>query len=404
EGDTPSLHLWAPTAKLVRLHLFSDATIEDRDLTQIMRVDPDTGVWSLTGEPDWNGKYFLYEVQVYVPSEGGVQTNMVTDPYSVSLSQNSGRSQIVNLADPALMPDGWDSVEKPALDTPEDIVVYELHVRDFSVNDASVPAEFQGTYKAFTVDGSNGMNHLTALSDAGLTHLHLLPTFDIATIDEDKANWNGPTFDDLAEFGADAEDQQGLISEIRDQDPFNWGYDPWHYNVPEGSYATDADGTIRVVEYREMVQSLNNAGLRVVIDVVYNHTTASGQNSKSVLDRIVPGYYHRLSAAGRVERSTCCDNTATEHNMMRKLMIDSVVMWATMYKVDAFRFDLMGHHMKEDMLAVRAALDALTLEEHGVDGSSIYVYGEGWNFGEVADNARGVNATQFNMAGTGIGT
>jgi pullulanase len=118
----------------------------------------------------------------------------------------------------------------------------------------------------------------------------------------------------------------------------------------------------------------------------------------------VPGYYHRLNDSGQVETSTCCPNTATEHNMMEKLMVDSVVLWATAYKVDAFRFDLMGHHMKDNMLAVREALDALTLEEHGVDGSAIFLYGEGWNFGEVANNARGVNATQFNMAGTGIAT
>ncbi|MCB0034719.1 MAG: pullulanase-type alpha-1,6-glucosidase, partial [Anaerolineales bacterium] len=144
--------------------------------------------------------------------------------------------------------------------------------------------------------------------------------------------------------------------------------------------------------------------LRVVMDVVYNHTNASGQADKSVLDRIVPGYYHRLNASGRVEQSTCCQNTATEHAMMRKLMVDSVLTWATAYKVDGFRFDLMGHHMKDDMLAVRAALDGLTFENDGVDGASIYLYGEGWNFGEVANNARGVNATQFNMAETGIGT
>ncbi len=153
-----------------------------------------------------------------------------------------------------------------------------------------------------------------------------------------------------------------------------------------------------------MVQALNNAGLRVVLDVVYNHTNASGQADKSVLDKIVPGYYHRLMQDGRIANSTCCQNTATEHDMMRKLMVDSVVLWATQYKVDGFRFDLMGHHMVEDMQAVRDALDSLTLEEHGVDGSKIYVYGEGWDFGEVADNARGQNATQLNVGGLGIGT
>jgi pullulanase-type alpha-1,6-glucosidase len=153
-----------------------------------------------------------------------------------------------------------------------------------------------------------------------------------------------------------------------------------------------------------MVQSLNQNGLRLVMDVVYNHTNAAGQTDFSVLDRIVPGYYHRLNATGDVERSTCCANTATEHNMMRKLMVDSVLTWAEAYKVDGFRFDLMGHHMREDMLAVRGALDGLTTAVNGVDGQTIYLYGEGWNFGEVADNARGINATQLNMGGTGIGT
>ena len=190
----------------------------------------------------------------------------------------------------------------------------------------------------------------------------------------------------------------------RTSDGYNWGYDPWHYTTPEGSYATDPDGTTRIVEYREMVEALNETGLRVVMDVVYNHTTASGQDPKSVLDKVVPGYYHRLDADGDIETSTCCQNTATEHRMMEKLMVDSVVTWAKQYKVDGFRFDLMGHHSKANMLAVRAALDALTLAEDGVDGKSIYLYGEGWNFGEVQNNARFVQATQLNMAGTGIGT
>jgi pullulanase-type alpha-1,6-glucosidase len=159
-----------------------------------------------------------------------------------------------------------------------------------------------------------------------------------------------------------------------------------------------------VREFREMVAGLNQAGLRVVMDVVYNHTNSAGQNDKSVLDKIVPGYYHRLNDRGDVETSSCCPNTASEHNMMEKLMIDSLVTWAREYKIDGFRFDLMGHHMVSNILNVRAALDGLTVARDGVDGRSIYLYGEGWNFGEVADNARGVNATQANMAGTGVGT
>ncbi|HYN35169.1 MAG TPA: pullulanase-type alpha-1,6-glucosidase, partial [Ilumatobacteraceae bacterium] len=174
--------------------------------------------------------------------------------------------------------------------------------------------------------------------------------------------------------------------------------------TPEGSYSTNPDGPTRIVEFREMVQSLNETGLRVVMDVVYNHTNSAGQAPTSVLGRIVPGYYERLNADGAVETSTCCANTATEHAMMGKLMIDSVVTWAREYKVDGFRFDLMGHHSKQNMLDLRAALDELTVADDGVDGSQIYLYGEGWNFGEVADDARFVQATQLNMAGTGIGT
>jgi pullulanase-type alpha-1,6-glucosidase len=208
----------------------------------------------------------------------------------------------------------------------------------------------------------------------------------------------------LASYPPDSEEQQALISAVADDDGFNWGYDPWHYTVPEGSYATDPDGPQRILEFREMVQSLNQGGLRVVMDVVYNHTNSAGQNDKSVLDKLVPGYYHRLNADGAVETSSCCPNTAAEHDMMEKLMIDSIVTWARDYKVDGFRFDLMGHHPKSTMLNIRVALDALTMAGDGVDGSRIYLYGEAWNFGEVADGARFEQAIQANMGGTGIGS
>jgi pullulanase-type alpha-1,6-glucosidase len=403
-NGVPTLRLWAPTAQSVNLHLFNDSNPVTAGEVAPMNYDEVTGVWSVTGEEAWNGRYYLYEVTVYAPTAGTVVTNLVTDPYSVSLAMNSTRSQIVDLNDPATKPEGWDDLQKPPLAAPEDIVIYELHLRDFSVNDPTVPAEHRGTYLAFNDTDSNGMQHLANLAAAGLTHLHLLPTFDITTINENKAEWVEPDPAELASFPADSEEQQALLNPIRDLDGFNWGYDPYHYTVPEGSYATNPDGPARLSEYRQMVQSLSNIGLRVAADVVYNHTSSSGQAATAVLDRIVPGYYHRLNAIGNVETSTCCQNTATEHNMMRKLMVDSVVTWAVQYKIDAFRFDLMGHHMVADMQAVRAALDALTLEADGVDGRSITVYGEGWNFGEVADNARGMNATQFNMAGTGIGT
>ena len=403
-GGEPTLALWAPTARSVSLLLFEDANPATSPAPYAMTLDPATGVWHIAGTADWTGKFYLYDVEVYVPSTGQVEHNLVTDPYSLGLSTNSARSHLVNLDAAGLKPAGWEGLAKPPLAAPEDIVIYELHVRDFSIFDESVPESYRGTYKAFASEGANGSNHLATLAAAGLTHVHLLPVFDIASIDEDTAARQEPDPDVLAMYPPDSDQQQAAVSATANLDGFNWGYDPWHYTTPEGSYSTDPDGAARIVEFREMVQALNQDGLRVVMDVVYNHTNASGQNAKSVLDRIVPGYYHRLSATGAIERSTCCENTASEHAMMEKLMVDSLVTWARDYKIDGFRFDLMGHHSKANMLKVRAALDALTPEDDGVDGASIYLYGEGWNFGEVANNARFEQATQRNMAGTGIGS
>ena len=404
DADIPTLKLWAPTARNVALLVFSGADPATVSTSYVMSLDALTGVWSIAGTADWNRKFYLYDVEIYVPSTGQVEHNLVTDPYSLSLSMNSQRSQIVNLGDADLKPAGWSGLMKPMLAAPEDIVLYELHVRDFSVNDLTVPEALRGTFKAFATENTDGTNHLKSLAEAGLTHVHLLPTFDIASIDEDKTTWSQPDPAVLASFPPDSDQQQAMVASSDNDDGFNWGYDPWHYTTPEGSYATDPNGTDRIVEFREMVQALNEDGLRVVADVVYNHTNAAGQNQKSVLDRVVPGYYHRVSATGAIEMSSCCSNTASEHAMMEKLMIDSLVTWARDYKVDGFRFDLMGHHSRANMLNVRAALDALTVENDGVDGSSIYLYGEGWNFGEVANDARFEQATQRNMAGTGIGT
>ncbi len=403
-AGVPVLRLWAPTAKNVTLRLFDDAKPDTPSRAIPMSLDPQTGNWTARGDAGWLGKYYLYEVQVFVRQEGRIVDNLVTDPYSISLSMNSTRSQIVDLNAPALIPDGWETLDKPLLEAPEDIVLYELHIRDFSAFDESVPIEQRGTYKAFTQTSSNGMRHLRRLADAGLTHIHLLPAFDIATINEDKSTWITPDYNQHANLPPNSDQQQALLTSARGQDGYNWGYDPFHYTTPEGSYSTNPEGTQRILEFREMVQALNQTGLRVVMDVVYNHTNASGQSEKSVLDKIVPGYYHRLDANGVVTSSTCCANTASEHAMMEKLMLDSLRTWATAYKVDGFRFDLMGHHMLANMDHVRQMLDSLSMKRDGVDGASIYIYGEGWDYGEVAGNNRGVNATQANLAGSGIGT
>ncbi|HEY3263276.1 MAG TPA: pullulanase-type alpha-1,6-glucosidase [Pseudonocardiaceae bacterium] len=400
DGSRPSLALWAPTAKNVAMLLDPAGAEPERRVAMSRGGD---GVWRVKGLPSWRDGRYAYEVAVYVPAEDAVLTNVVTDPYSLGLNTNAQRSIVVDLHDGALKPRGWDGLAKPPLAQPEDSTIYELHVRDFSITDETVPAGHRGTYLAFTDADSDGMRHLRSLAAAGLNSLHLLPTNDIASIEERRSAQQEPPCD-LASFGPASPEQQACIEPVRDTDGFNWGYDPLHYTTPDGSYSTNPDGTARTREFREMVAGINRAGLRVIMDVVYNHTPASGQSDNSILDKIVPGYYQRLSATGRVENSTCCANTASEHRMMEKLMVDSVVTWAREYKVDGFRFDLMGHHSKANLLAIRAALDSLTPKKDGVDGRSIYLYGEGWNFGEVANNARFVQASQLNMAGTGIGT
>ncbi|KGM10217.1 pullulanase-type alpha-1,6-glucosidase, partial [Cellulomonas carbonis] len=400
-GGSPRFALWAPTATDVDVLVWAggDAAKAPVAYQATRRSD---GSWTLDGYPSWKGGLYQFRVTVYVESTGQVETNVVTDPYSVGLTLNSTHSVLVDLQDPAFRPSGWETAPQPVVE-PVDQTIYEVHVRDFSISDETVPADLRGTYLAFAEEASAGREHLRALAAAGLTTVHLLPSFDIATIQEDRSQQVEPPCD-LASMAPDSPDQQACIGEIRDQDGFNWGYDPFHFSTPEGSYAVDAHGGARVAEFRTMVGALHSDGLQVVLDEVFNHTNASGQASTSVLDRVVPGYYHRLNAAGDVEQSTCCQNVATEHEMAEKLMVDSVVTWAKDYKVDGFRFDLMGHHSKANMLAVREALDELDPAEDGVDGSAVYLYGEGWNFGEVADDARFEQARQGNLGGTGIGT
>ncbi|PNY82054.1 pullulanase-type alpha-1,6-glucosidase [Deinococcus koreensis] len=397
QGNVPTVRLWAPTAQEVKLRFSTSGPGAE---TVVPMTRDAKGVWSVRGAAGWRGATYRYEVKVFAPSTGKIETNLVTDPYSVALTRNSTHSLLIDLNDAAQKPAGWEALKKPALRSASDLSFYELHLRDFSAADASVPAAQRGTYLAFTQSGSAGMKHLRALADAGLKAVHLLPTFDIATIEEDKTKWKATP--DLSQFPGNSEEQQKAVTAVKDADPYNWGYDPYHYMVPEGSYAVNP--AERTKEYRQMVMALNGAGLRVVQDVVFNHTAASGQAERSVLDRIVPGYYHRLNANGGVENSTCCSNTATEHTMMRKLMVDTLVTMAKAYRIDGFRFDLMGHHLVADMQAARRALDALTPQKDGVDGKAIYLYGEGWDFGEVQGGKRGPNATQLNLFGQGIGT
>jgi pullulanase-type alpha-1,6-glucosidase len=398
DGNTPRLAVWAPTARLVALNLY-DTPLGGSYRSLPMRRDDTTGIWSVTGQPAWNGTYYTYLVKVYAPSIGAVVANEVTDPYSLSLSANSVRSQLINLSDPALEPRGWQELLKPPAVRPEQASIYELHVREFSATDATIPAPLRGTYSAFTVRDGAGITTLRELAADGLTHVQLMPVSDFVVVPERREQRMTPSCD-LATLPPDSDQQQRCITAIKNRGGYSWGYNPFHYLVPEGSYSTDPDGPRRITDFRALVAALNEAGLRVVIDGVYNHTHAAGQHADSVLDRIVPGYYQRLRDDGEASTDAGGQDTAPEHLMMGKLVIDSVVTWATQYKVDGFRFDLMSFHPKANIVAIRAALDVLTQ----VDGRSILLYGEGWNFGDVADDARFTQATQRNMAGTGIGT
>ncbi len=397
----PTLAVWAPTAQNVNLLLWegADTSVAPQRVAMTRNTD---GTWNVDGSKSWKDAAYLYEVTVYAPSTDAVVVNRVTDPASVALTMNSTHSVLIDLDDPRLAPRQWRVTKQPVVD-PVDQTIYELHVRDFSISDQTVPPALRGTYLAFARPQSDGRTHLRELADAGLTTVHLLPTFDIASIEEDRTAQATPPCN-LASFAPDSTEQQACIQQIADADGYNWGYDPLHWTTPEGSYAVHPDGASRTIEFRTMVGALHSDGLQVVLDQVFNHTAASGQDDQSILDRVVPGYYHRLNAVGGVETSTCCQNVATEHAMAQQMMVDSVVTWAKEYKVDGFRFDLMGHHSVESMQAVRDALDALTVRHDGVDGKKVYLYGEGWNFGEVANNALFTQATQGQLGGTGIGT
>jgi pullulanase len=395
-AGVPTFRVWAPTARSVALNIYASATSGAAASTVAMTKNAASGVWSYTA-PDaaWtNSAYYTYTVNVLSRWAGNVVvSNVVTDPYSLSLNANGKRSFVANLDAAALKPAGWDAHAIPALAHPTDMALYELHVRDFSASDLTVPATHRGKFMAFTDLESNGMRHLRALQRAGMTHIHLLPSFDIASVDE-----AGCTTPAIPEGAANASVQQAAVAASADRDCFNWGYDPVHYTAPDGSFATDAnEGAVRVREFRAMVQALHSQGLRVVMDVVYNHTSGSQQGPTSVLDKIVPTYYYRLNASGGILNDSCCADTAAENAMMAKLMVDSVATWARDYRVDSFRFDIMG-------MAPLSVITKLKQEVDKAAGRDIYLYGEGWNFGNVGNDARFVQARQANMPGTGVGS
>lgn len=356
-AEKTNFRVWAPTAEKVVINFYEagdgDCLIETADMTA-----SEKGTWVYEKLGDADGIYYTYSVTV------NGKTAEAVDPYAKAVGVNGNRGMVIDLD--ATDPEGFDNDTKPEFVNMTDAVIYELHVRDLSA-DASSGIENKGKFLGLTESGTTnsqgiatGLDHM---KDLGVTHVHLLPSYDYATVDETNLESN----------------------------QFNWGYDPKNYNVPEGSYSTDPyNGAVRVEEYKKMVQTLHENGIRVVMDVVYNHTFSTEESN---FQKIVPDYYYRMNGELYSNASGCGNETASERAMMRKFMIDSVVYWAKEYHVDGFRFDLMGIHDMETMKEIRAALDEID--------PSIITYGEGWTGGDstLPENERAVKANTYQMEG-----
>lgn len=354
--------LWSPAVEAARLMLYEKGD-GGAPLEVISLKKQKQGVWETTLSGNQKGKFYTVQIK-----NEGKWLDESPDPYAKAVGVNGKRGMIVDLA--STNPAGWDNDKRPAQKSFNDIILYELHVRDFSANPNS-GMKNTGKYLAFTETGTKNSRGLTTgidhLKELGITHVHLLPAFDFryTSVDESKPE-----------------------SERK----YNWGYDPDNYNAPEGSYATDAfDGTVRIREFKQAVQSLHSNGIRVVMDVVYNHT---GSTTESVFNRTVPGYYYRQNPDGSFSNASACGNeTASERAMVRKYIVESVVYWAKEYHIDGFRFDLMGIHDIETMNAVSAAL-------HAID-PTIFIYGEGWTAGSSplpdAKRALKANTAELNQ-------
>ncbi len=356
-GDSTTFKVWAPTASKVVLNLYESGH-EGESFKDIEMTLGEKGVWSHTEADIGHGTYYTYTVTT------AAGTEKATDPYGRAAGLNGNRSMVVDLA--LTDPTGWTDLDfDPTkggtvnFDNYSDAFIWEVHIRDFS--NLIESSNYKGKYLAFTETGlknehgvSVGVDYLVNL---GVTHVHLLPSYDYAT--------------------------------VKEEDPesgFNWGYDPKNYNVPEGSYSTDPyNGEVRIKEYKQMVQALHNQGIGVIMDVVYNHTFSATDSS---FHRIVPYYYYRYNANGANSNASGCGNdTASERYMFRKYMVDSVSYWLNEYNLDGFRFDLMGLHDLETMKQIEAAV-------HAVNPNAI-IYGEGWTMGNTLDGSPQANQTNI---------
>ena len=357
--------LWSPTAKHVQLRLYATGSDEEEGAARLgtysMELNADTGVWSLTLQGDYKNVYYTYLV-----TARGV-TRETRDIYAKAAGVNGYRSMVVDLD--ATDPAGWDNDSHVLLDESTDAVIWEVHVRDFSIDPSSgVSQANRGKFLAFTEDGTtlNGeadelSTCVNYLKEMGVNTVHLLPVYDFGSVDETVTD---------------------------DPTNRNWGYDPINYNVPEGSYSTDPyNGNTRITEFKQMIQALHAAGISVVMDVVYNHTYDVDSYEwgarllyNNAFNDSVPGYYFRMSGPSSWYNGSGCGNvTASDKLMYRKYMIESVRYWATEYHIDGFRFDLMGCHDVDTMNLIRAELDNLD----GGEGRKILMYGEPWTGGDA---------------------
>ena len=361
QGTAATFKVWAPTASKVVLNLFTAGNDCDA-FASVEMVKGERGVWQYTQENCGHGTYYTYTVT----TTSGTQE--ATDPYARAAGVNGNRSMVVDLS--LTNPENWDKSFKTGITSYSQAVIWEVHVRDFS--NTVQDSQYKGKYLAFTERGLKNENGISVgvdyLVNLGITHVHLLPVYDYATVDETKL--------DTAQF--------------------NWGYDPKNYNVPEGSYSTDPyHGEVRIMEYKQMVQALHDAGIGVVMDVVYNHT----YDGNSAFNKIVPYYYYRYTASGaNTSASGCGNDTASERYMFRKFMVDSVRYWASEYDLDGFRFDLMGLHDLQTMQEVETAV-------HEVNPEAL-IYGEGWTMGATVDGSDQANQGNISKitTSTGIGT
>lgn len=328
--------LWSPPADEVRVVLYEEG-IGGHPLETIKMQPGEDGTWTVTVDRDLLGKFYTFNVKIndrWLGDTPGINARAV--------GVNGQRAAIIDWN--TTNPEGWESDRRPPLSSPADMMIYEMHHRDFSA-DSTSGVKYRGKYLALTEHGTmNSDQYLTGIDhliELGVTHVHLLPSFDYASINETQL----------------------------DKNLYNWGYDPQNYNVPEGSYATDPyQPAVRIREFKQMVQALHRAGIRVIMDVVYNHTFNAGESN---FERTVPGYFYRHNDDGTLANGSGCGNeTASERPMMRKFIVESVCYWAQEYHIDGFRFDLMGVHDIETMNSVRKALSDID--------PTIVVYGEGW--------------------------